>query len=283
MARVLLGVSGGIAAYKALELARLATLAGHGVRVLMTPAAMRFVGPASFEGIVGAPVLSDEFERDPMRGAFPGEAAPDARPDRPPRAGPERRRVPGRPGLGEHDREARRRDLRLDADHLVSRLHGAARGRAGDERPDVRRRRDPGEPGAARRARGDGDRPRARRARLARRARRRPARRARPAAGRGRGDAAAQRAEPGTGCASWSPPGGTREPIDAVRFIGNRSSGRMGLALAAAAARRGAEVTLVERQRRAARAGRCAGGRGRDDRASSPRRSRRSSRAPMCC
>jgi phosphopantothenoylcysteine decarboxylase/phosphopantothenate--cysteine ligase len=39
--------------------------------------------------------------------------------------------------------------------------------------------------------------------------------------------------------------GGTREPIDSVRFIGNRSSGRMGMALAAAAARRGAEVTLV--------------------------------------
>jgi phosphopantothenoylcysteine decarboxylase/phosphopantothenate--cysteine ligase len=39
--------------------------------------------------------------------------------------------------------------------------------------------------------------------------------------------------------------GGTREPIDQVRFIGNRSSGRMGLALAAAAARRGAEVALV--------------------------------------
>ena len=39
--------------------------------------------------------------------------------------------------------------------------------------------------------------------------------------------------------------GGTREPIDAVRFIGNRSSGRMGMALAAAAARRGAEVTLI--------------------------------------
>jgi phosphopantothenoylcysteine decarboxylase/phosphopantothenate--cysteine ligase len=39
--------------------------------------------------------------------------------------------------------------------------------------------------------------------------------------------------------------GGTREPIDPVRFLGNRSSGRMGIALAAAAARRGAEVTLV--------------------------------------
>ena len=39
--------------------------------------------------------------------------------------------------------------------------------------------------------------------------------------------------------------GGTREPIDPVRFIGNRSSGRMGIALAAAAASRGAEVTLI--------------------------------------
>jgi phosphopantothenoylcysteine decarboxylase/phosphopantothenate--cysteine ligase len=39
--------------------------------------------------------------------------------------------------------------------------------------------------------------------------------------------------------------GGTREPIDAVRYIGNRSSGRMGVALAAEARRRGADVTLI--------------------------------------
>ena len=39
--------------------------------------------------------------------------------------------------------------------------------------------------------------------------------------------------------------GGTREPIDSVRYIGNRSSGRMGFALAREAARRGAEVTLI--------------------------------------
>jgi phosphopantothenoylcysteine decarboxylase/phosphopantothenate--cysteine ligase len=39
--------------------------------------------------------------------------------------------------------------------------------------------------------------------------------------------------------------GGTREPIDSVRFIGNRSSGRMGFALADEAARRGAEVTVI--------------------------------------
>jgi phosphopantothenoylcysteine decarboxylase / phosphopantothenate---cysteine ligase len=39
--------------------------------------------------------------------------------------------------------------------------------------------------------------------------------------------------------------GGTREPLDAVRFVGNRSSGRMGVALAEEAARRGGEVTLL--------------------------------------
>src|SRR5207248_3916475 len=39
--------------------------------------------------------------------------------------------------------------------------------------------------------------------------------------------------------------GGTREPLDAVRFLGNRSSGRMGVALAEEARRRGAEVTLL--------------------------------------
>src|SRR5207237_1998734 len=39
--------------------------------------------------------------------------------------------------------------------------------------------------------------------------------------------------------------GGTREPLDAVRFVGNRSSGRMGVALAEEARRRGADVTLI--------------------------------------
>src|SRR3954447_2101449 len=77
MARILLRVTGGIAAYKALGPGRAATRAGHSVRVLMTPAATRFVGAASFEGIVGAPALIEEFERDPLRGAFPGDEVPD--------------------------------------------------------------------------------------------------------------------------------------------------------------------------------------------------------------
>src|SRR3954452_21314404 len=80
MARLLLGVTGGISAYKSVELARLAIKAGHSVRVVQTPASRRFVGAATFEGITGAPVLSDEFEADPARGAFPGDPVPDHAP-----------------------------------------------------------------------------------------------------------------------------------------------------------------------------------------------------------
>ena len=76
MARILLGVTGGIAAYKALELTRLAIKAGHAVRVVQTPSATRFVGTASFAGITGAPVLTTEWEQDPLRGAFPGDPVP---------------------------------------------------------------------------------------------------------------------------------------------------------------------------------------------------------------
>src|SRR5213595_1963987 len=77
MARILLGVSGGISAYKAVELTRLAGKAGHSVRVVQTERSLEFVGRATFEGITGAPVLVDEFERDPARGAYPGDPAPD--------------------------------------------------------------------------------------------------------------------------------------------------------------------------------------------------------------
>src|SRR5947209_7643083 len=76
MARLLIGVSGGIAAYKALEAARLAVKAGHAVRVIQTRASEQFVGRPSFEAITGAPVLGSEFEVDPSRGAYPGEPIP---------------------------------------------------------------------------------------------------------------------------------------------------------------------------------------------------------------
>lgn len=59
--KVLLGVSGGIAAYKACELTSLAVKAGHDVRVVMTANAARFVGPLTFEGLSGNPVMTDTF------------------------------------------------------------------------------------------------------------------------------------------------------------------------------------------------------------------------------
>ena len=65
--------------------------------------------------------------------------------------------------------------------------------------------------------------------------------------------------------------GGTREYLDPVRFLGNRSSGLQGYALARAAAARGAEVTLVAANVDAARPGRGQGGARRDDRAAARR------------
>src|SRR3982751_621108 len=76
MARILVGVTGGISAYKAVELVRLATKAGHAVRVVQTPGSLNFVGSATFEGRTGGPVPVDEFEPDPARGAFPGDETP---------------------------------------------------------------------------------------------------------------------------------------------------------------------------------------------------------------
>ena len=244
MARILLGVSGGIAAYKSLELARLATLAGHGVRVLMTETATRFVGAASFEGIVGAPVLTSEFERDPLRGAFPGEAQPGHDP-----IGhlelaancdaylvaPASANTIAKLAGGFADSMLTTSFLACAAPRLVApamndRMYADAATQA-----NLATLRERGveviEPGEGKLA-------------------------SRAEHGRGRLPEAAEllaRLEavlpagerPWDGLRVLVTAGGTREPIDPVRFIGNRSSGRMGIALAAAAARRGAEVTLI--------------------------------------
>src|ERR1700754_570967 len=244
MARILLGVSGGIAAYKALELARLATLAGHGVRVLMTETATRFVGAASFEGIVGAPVLVSEFDRDPMRGAFPGDGEPSHDP-----IGhlelaancdaflvaPASANTIAKLAAGAADSMLTTSFLACAAPRLVApamndRMYANAATAA-----NLATLRERGveviEPGEGRLA-------------------------SRGEFGRGRlpdPERLLERIEavvpggerPWDGLRVLVTAGGTREPIDPVRFIGNRSSGRMGIALAAAAARRGAEVTLI--------------------------------------
>jgi 3-polyprenyl-4-hydroxybenzoate decarboxylase len=75
--RVLLGVSGSIAAYKACELVRRLQAEGHSVRVILTAGGAEMVGAATFEGLTGAPVLSDVFEPDPFNGLWPGESTAD--------------------------------------------------------------------------------------------------------------------------------------------------------------------------------------------------------------
>jgi phosphopantothenoylcysteine decarboxylase / phosphopantothenate---cysteine ligase len=244
MARLLLGVSGGIAAYKALELARLATLAGHGVRVLMTETATRFVGAASFEGIVGAPVLISEFERDPMRGAFPGEEQAGHDPiGHLELAGrcdaylvaPASANTVAKLASGAADSMLTTSFLACTAPRLLApamndRMYADAATQANLEtlrargieviEPDEGKLASRGEYG-----RGRLPDPEQLLARV-------------EAALPG-GD------RPWDGLRVLVTAGGTREPIDPVRFIGNRSSGRMGIALAAAAAKRWAEVTLI--------------------------------------
>jgi phosphopantothenoylcysteine decarboxylase/phosphopantothenate--cysteine ligase len=244
MARLLLGVSGGIAAYKALELARLATLAGHGVRVVMTETATRFVGAASFEGIVGAPVLTSEFERDPMRGAFPGEAAEGHDPiGHLELAGrcdaylvaPASANTIAKLAAGAADSMLTTSFLACTAPRLVApamndRMYADAATQANLEtlrargieviEPEEGKLASRGEFGRGRLP--DPEQLLARvEASL-------------PAGNR-----------PWDGLRVLVTAGGTREPIDPVRFIGNRSSGRMGIALAAAAAKRGADVILI--------------------------------------
>ncbi len=244
MARILLGVSGGIAAYKSLELARLATVAGHGVRVLMTATAGRFVGTASFEGIVGAPVLSSEFERDPLGGAFPGEPRPEHDP-----IGhlelaancdayliaPASANTIAKLAAGMADSMLTTSFLACTAPRLLSpamndRMYADAATQA--NLATLRERGvDVIEPGEGR---------------LASRGEHGRGRLPDPAELLARLEAAMPAgARPWDGKRVLVTAGGTREPLDSVRFLGNRSSGRMGLALAAAAARRGAEVTLI--------------------------------------
>jgi phosphopantothenoylcysteine decarboxylase / phosphopantothenate---cysteine ligase len=241
--RILVGVCGGIAAYKALELTRLATKAGHRVRVVCTEAATHFVGTASFAGITGAPVLIAEWEPDPLRGAFPGDPLPEHAPL-------------------SHLALVENADAYLIAPATAHTLAKLAHGLADNllTAAALACRRPLIVAPAMNNAMYENAATQANLALLCARG--------------------VTVLEPGTGPLGSpgefgigrlpEPPellaaveaalrssgaldglnvlvtaGGTREPIDAVRFVGNRSSGRMGLALAAEARRRGAAVTVV--------------------------------------
>jgi len=244
VARLLLGVSGGIAAYKALELVRLATKAGHAVRVVQTPTSRRFVGSASFAALSGAPVLLSEFERDPAGGAFPDQPSPEHDPlshlelvrnadaylIAPASANTLAKLAGGHadnlltsaalaatcpvlvaPAMNDqmYRHPATRSNLALLAERGIGVLEpdSGALGSRGEW--GIGRLQEPERLLAAFEA-------------------------VVPTGGR-----------PLDGLRVLITAGGTREPIDEVRFVGNRSSGRMGYALADEAARRGADVTVV--------------------------------------
>ncbi|EHR51561.1 phosphopantothenoylcysteine decarboxylase/phosphopantothenate--cysteine ligase [Saccharomonospora marina XMU15] len=230
--RVVLGVGGGIAAYKACEVLRGLTESGHDVRVVPTESALRFVGAATFEALSGHPVHTGVFTEVPQV---------------------------------QHVRVGKEADLVLVVPATADLLARAAHGMADDlltttlltarcpvvffpamhtemwehpaTRDNVALLRGRGavvtEPGSGRLTGADTGKGRladpAEIVDLAQLLLARP-------------DALPRDLE---GRRVVVSAGGTREPLDPVRYLGNRSSGKQGYALARVAAQRGATVTLV--------------------------------------
>jgi len=247
MARILLGVSGGIAAYRALDVVRAATGAGHVVRVIQTPSSLRFVGAASFAAVTGAPVLTEEWERDPARGAFPDQEMPQHDPISHLElvrnadvylVAPATANTVAKLAAGLADNLLTSAALAVDVPLVVAPAMNDKMWHHPATQANVALLAERGatviEPGLGRLA-------------------------SRGEEGRGRLPSppelmevveqvlAARFEERQTwlGRRVLVTAGGTREPIDSVRYVGNRSSGRMGFAVAAAAAARGATVTVV--------------------------------------
>ena len=227
--RVALLVSGGIAAYKIVDLASALTQAGCQVRVAMTPSAMRFVGPATFTGVTGNAALTGLWTADgsPEPHVSLGDWAQLIL------VAPATANVIGRIASGRSD------DI-VTATLLAARcpvVLAPAMNDAMWSKPAVQENlgtlRHRGvtvvEPESGRLASGHSG--------TGRLAGAHAIFAAMVHAVRTRYDYAGRRIVVTAG--------GTREPIDPVRFISNYSSGKMGFALAAAAADRGARVTLV--------------------------------------
>ena len=228
--RILLGVSAGIAAYKSALLLRLLTEAGHDVRVVPTRASLEFVGRATWEALSGNPVTTEVFDDVPAV---------------------------------EHVRLGTSADLVVVAPATADLLARAAAGRADDlltaalltarcpvlmapamhtemwEHPATQANV------ATLRARGvvvlDPDSGRLTGQDTG------PGRLPEPAVIAAAALALVVPPQPAdlAGRHVVVSAGGTREPVDPVRFLGNRSTGTQGIALARAATERGARVTLV--------------------------------------
>jgi len=224
--RVLIGVSGGIAAYKTAELVRRLVQAGAEVQVILTANAARFVGPATFEGLTGRPVHESLWEE--ALGHLELGRWADAIVVAPATANLLAKMAAG-----------------LADDLLTTTLLAAPRRALLAPAMNVRMYEHPATQGNLERLRESGH----------------------TVVGPAYGELAER--EEGWGrmveadvifahvgrllepASRWRgqrvvvTSGPTWEPVDAVRFLGNRSSGRMGHAIAAAAWRRGADVVLI--------------------------------------
>jgi phosphopantothenoylcysteine decarboxylase/phosphopantothenate--cysteine ligase len=233
VARIVLGVSGGVAAYKAALLLRLFTEAGHAVRVVPTPGALQFVGAATFEALSGQPVTTDVWSDVPEVAHVRIGQTADLVVVAPATADLLARAAAGRADdlLTATLLTASCPVLFVPAMHTEMWLHPATQ----DNVATLRRRGALVLPPAVGRLTG-------------------------PDSGPGRLPEPADVAALAEVVLAAGPAvlahdlagrrvvvsaGGTREPLDPVRYLGNRSSGRQGWALARVAAARGAEVTLV--------------------------------------
>jgi phosphopantothenoylcysteine decarboxylase/phosphopantothenate--cysteine ligase len=222
-------VSGGIAAYKVVDLASSLTQAGCQVRVAMTPSATRFVGAPSFQGVTGNPVLTGLWSADgaPEPHVALGDWAQLIL------LAPATANIIGRVASGRSDDIVTATLLAARCPVVVAPAMNDAMWAkpAVQENIDLLRRRGiiVVEPETGHLASGHvGTGRLADASKLLK---------AMSEAVRSRYDLAGRLVVVSAG--------GTREPVDPVRFISNYSSGKMGFAIAAAAADRGAQVTLV--------------------------------------
>ena len=231
--RVVLGVSGGIAAYKACELLRRFTKSGHDVTVVPTPSALKFVGAATWEALSGRPVATEIFEHvDTVQHVRLGQEA-DLVVVAPATADLVARSVHGRADdlLAATLLTARCPVVMAPAMHTEMWEHAATRANVATLRERGVLVLDPAYGRLTGKDTGPGRLPE-------------PAEIFEVAVDvlrRGRAGLPADL----TGRSVVVSAGGTREYLDPVRFLGNRSSGKQGYALARAAVARGADVTLV--------------------------------------
>ncbi|GAA4625122.1 bifunctional phosphopantothenoylcysteine decarboxylase/phosphopantothenate--cysteine ligase CoaBC [Cellulomonas oligotrophica] len=232
--RIVLGVAGGIAAYKAVLLLRLLREQGHDVRVVPTRASLEFVGRATWEALSGQPVTTDVFEDvDQVAHVAVGKSA-DLVVVAPATADLMARAAAGRADdlLTATLLVARCPVLLAPAMHTEMWEHPATVANVATLRAHGVHVLDPASGRLTGADTGPGRLPE-------------PEEIAAAALALVDASAVTPAVQDLAGTRAVVSAGGTREPLDPVRFLGNRSSGRQGVALAAVAARRGARVTLV--------------------------------------